>query len=308
MSSSPEIEVVQGLSAGQMLRQARLKAGVHLAVLSVHLKVPVPQLEALEADDWDPVKGPVFYRGLASSVCRQLNIDSGPVLSLLPRPSGQIAPTKSLHQSTDPLLVVHQRGKLFRQVSSTKLMVWIVLLSGLAFTWVWMPALSELAGRYGLHFSALDRNSAHVVTQVVQLPSAMPVNAGLRLSTEAQDSASTAASSPASALGVVTSSQPPWTSGTPSLKPGAVDATLSSPSAQWVFTAIGESLVELRNSKDVVIFSGVLKAGETQRIDSPLPVRVLIGHAQVVNASFRGQAFDLKPHTQVTVARFEVKE
>jgi cytoskeleton protein RodZ len=28
----------------------------------------------------------------------------------------------------------------------------------------------------------------------------------------------------------------------------------------------------------------------------------------VVTATLRGQPFDLKPHTQVTVARFEVKE
>jgi cytoskeleton protein RodZ len=39
-----------------------------------------------------------------------------------------------------------------------------------------------------------------------------------------------------------------------------------------------------------------------------LPVSVVVGRAQVVSATLRGQAFDLKPHTQVTVARFEVKE
>ena len=35
---------------------------------------------------------------------------------------------------------------------------------------------------------------------------------------------------------------------------------------------------------------------------------VVIGRAQAVNVTLRGQPFDLKPHTQVTVARFEVKE
>ena len=61
----------QAATAGQLLRQARQKTGMHLAVLSVTLKVPVRQLEALEADELDPGKGPVFYRGLASSMCRQ---------------------------------------------------------------------------------------------------------------------------------------------------------------------------------------------------------------------------------------------
>jgi len=52
----------------------------------------------------------------------------------------------------------------------------------------------------------------------------------------------------------------------------------------------------------------VLKAGESTRIQSSLPVSVVVGRAQAVTATFRGQPFDLKPHTQVTVARFEVKE
>jgi O-acetylhomoserine/O-acetylserine sulfhydrylase-like pyridoxal-dependent enzyme len=53
---------------------------------------------------------------------------------------------------------------------------------------------------------------------------------------------------------------------------------------------------------------GLLKAGDTTQIDSPLPVRVVVGRAQSVSVTLRGEAFDLKPHTQVTVARFEVKE
>lgn len=284
MSSSPENEGVQGVSAGQLLRQARLKAGVHLAVLSVHLKVPVRQLEALEADEWDAAKGPVFYRGLASSVCRQLNMESEPVLALLPRPSGQIVPIKSLQPTAETRSVSNEGGRLFRRVSATQWMVWMVLLSGLASAWFLMPWPPEWAGRDGFMGSLWDRKSPQWVAQDIHLQSPAQDTATTRLPADAPDS----------------SPSP--------LKTGSVDTGLVTPQAQWVFTASGESSIELRNAKDVVIFSGVLKAGETQRIDSPLPVRVVIGHAQVVNASLRGQAFDLKPHTQVTVARFEVKE
>ena len=77
---------------------------------------------------------------------------------------------------------------------------------------------------------------------------------------------------------------------------------------EWVFTATGESWLEVRNAQKAVVWSGVLKAGESTRIQSSLPVSVVVGRAQAVSATFRGQPFDLKPHTQVTVARFEVKE
>ena len=44
---SPAEPKTPSATAGQLLREARQKAGIHLAVLSVTLKVPVRQLEAL---------------------------------------------------------------------------------------------------------------------------------------------------------------------------------------------------------------------------------------------------------------------
>ncbi len=78
-SSSPR------LTAGQLLKNARLAKGVHLAVLAVKLKVPVRQLEALEADEYEAFKGgPAFLRAITLALCRQLDTDAGPVLALLP--------------------------------------------------------------------------------------------------------------------------------------------------------------------------------------------------------------------------------
>lgn len=308
MNSSPEIETSQDLSAGQMLRQARLKAGVHLAVLSVHLKVPVRQLEALEADEWDSDKGPVFYRGLASSVCRQLNIESGPFLALLPRPSGQIAPSRSLIQSDGSDFSALDHRKQFRQVFSIKLVVFIALLSGLAYLMIWQPSPPEWAGRDFFKSLSFDRTSSQLVTQDVQLQPTATGKSGSIAPYDSRDPLSSPSASPASALAVTLSSQSSSASDTAAVKSSSVDVALAPASAQWVFSASGESWLELRNTKDVVIWSGILKAGESQRIDSPLPVRVVIGHAQVVSASLRGQVFDLKPHTQIKVARFEVKE
>ncbi len=70
---------------GAMLRMARESAGIHVGALAVSLKVPVRQLEALEAGQFDKLPGPIFVRALASSVCRQLRIDTKPVLAALPQ-------------------------------------------------------------------------------------------------------------------------------------------------------------------------------------------------------------------------------
>ena len=71
-------------TAGDMLREAREAHGLHIEMVAAALKVPPQKLIALEADDIASLPDPVFARALASSVCRALRIDPGPVLAKLP--------------------------------------------------------------------------------------------------------------------------------------------------------------------------------------------------------------------------------
>ena len=72
-------------SAGALLRQAREQAGLHIGAMAVALKVPVKNIEALEADRVDLLPDAVFARALAGSICRHLKMDVTPVLNLLPQ-------------------------------------------------------------------------------------------------------------------------------------------------------------------------------------------------------------------------------
>ena len=294
-------------TAGQLLLEARLKAGVHLAVLSVTLKVPVRQLEALEADELDPSKGPVFYRGLASSVCRHLHTDAAPILALLPQTSAHLQP---LVRSVQPL---ESEGSVRissvpwgRMLSSQ--VVWVAaLLLFLTGAFLWMPGPAQWAW--------LDDVKALMADEVVSQEVSEPVVSASNVATEPVISSvvptpSAGTSTLASSAAVASPASSPAASvsqpieSAPTSKP--VVGAWSDP--EWVFSASGDSWLEVRNAQKAVVWSGVLKAGETTRIQSPLPVSVVVGRAQVVTVTLRGQPFDLKPHTQVTVARFEVKE
>lgn len=66
------------------LRQARERTGLHAATLAATLKVPLRQLEALEAGRYDELPDLTFARALTRSVCRQLKVDPGPVLAQMP--------------------------------------------------------------------------------------------------------------------------------------------------------------------------------------------------------------------------------
>lgn len=101
------------LSAGQWLRQARERAGMDLGVLSALIKVPVRQLQALEADQHDQLMGTAFVRSLTVTICRHLNVEPQPALDLLPGNVTRLGPQKdSLGQADAPQLggLFHGRG------------------------------------------------------------------------------------------------------------------------------------------------------------------------------------------------------
>ena len=74
------------LSAGTLLRQARMAQGLHIAALAAQIKVNPRKLEALESDRFETLPDATFTRALAQTVCRQLRIDAEPVLARLPQP------------------------------------------------------------------------------------------------------------------------------------------------------------------------------------------------------------------------------
>jgi len=71
-------------TAGDILRDYRLDQKVSLIDLATVLRVSVTKLEALENNAWDQLHDAMFVRSLSLAVCRQLQTDATPVLSLLP--------------------------------------------------------------------------------------------------------------------------------------------------------------------------------------------------------------------------------
>jgi len=90
--SKDSVIPVSPASPGAMIKAAREQQGLHLAILSVNLKVSVKQLEALEADRFDQLMEPVFARALAAKVCRILKLDPSQVLSLMPAATNGLKP------------------------------------------------------------------------------------------------------------------------------------------------------------------------------------------------------------------------
>jgi cytoskeleton protein RodZ len=89
-----------------------------------------------------------------------------------------------------------------------------------------------------------------------------------------------------------------------------VVATLASqpaPAGIILFKASGESWVEVKDAKGVVVLRRMLAAGDAAAASGVLPLTAVVGKVDVTEVQVRGQAFNLAPVSRDNVARFEVK-
>ncbi|MEY2783737.1 MAG: Cytoskeleton protein RodZ [Pseudomonadota bacterium] len=280
---------VPPVTAGALLKAARQAAGVHMAVLSVNLKVPVRQLEALEANHFPAGQSPVFARALVCSVCRQLRTDPAPILALMPLTSNYLEPHGAVRYANTPPANLGRIDESsaawpFKTIgASLGLLLLIVAL-------VWMPNIEQWTWLQPVlaKFSATGSTAADGTASGASADSA------------------TLVASPATEqtpLGAVLAT--PLQAATPSAVGGVATNAAALPS-ELALTALGDSWVEVRDIKNQVLWTGVVKAGDTQRVPIVQSATVTIGRAESIQAVYKGLPVDLRLHTKENVARFEV--
>ncbi|WP_196887928.1 helix-turn-helix domain-containing protein [Rubrivivax gelatinosus] len=303
-----------GTTAGALLRAAREKQGLHIAALAAAIKVPVAKLEALEADRHDELLDPAFTRALALAVCRALHTDAQPVLALLPRTDGS-ALDHVVGSLNTPFR--ERAGPDMPKVSlgSVKPLVWAggALLVAAAVVY-FMPAgmlqaPAPTADASPPPEAASVPEAAASVPEVALVPvepASAPASVAVAVAPVAVPAPAPVPAAAASAASAVL----------PALKP-AMAATLAAASAPASAVPAAAGLVQLHaeqpswieayDAKGQVVFSRLLRAGETAGVDGQLPLRLKIGNAPATRLSFRGKPVDLAPLTRNAVARVELQ-
>lgn len=317
-------------SAGQLLRQAREAAGLHIAALAVSLKVPVKKLEALEADRFDLLPDAVFVRALAASVCRTLKVDAALVLKILP-------------QTTNPKFVYMGAGinapfrapgdgpgpSIWTQVSRPAVLVGLALLLGalvLILLPVVRPGVADIrsgdavtgpagaAAKFDAQMPAPAFGTLNTAKPLAAVRDLFPPDAdSSSLATAGLTGASpsllvtAAAVRPADAASLTNATLAGQTAAPAASVPvagTAADAAITT--GVVVFRAQGESWVEVTDAKGVVVLRRILAAGEIAGASGALPLLAIVGRANVTQVQVRGKAFDLGAFSKDNVARFEV--
>ncbi len=302
------------VTAGQLLREARLAAGVELPPLAQALKVSVKKLEALEADRLDQLPDAVFVRALASSVCRALKISPAPVLALLP----QSAAPRLNYNEPGLNTPFHTPGDIAKTPFLDRLSRPMVL-----------AALAVLLGALVLIFFPSSEQRAEIgaiVTRPAEAPAQPVAPAPVPVTPAAAEASPVApvavAPKPAPAAVVETKPAPtpakpvapavlPRPEAVPAAAPvteevSAVRKRLAS-TGLVIFKTTGPSWIEVTDGRGAIQLSRMVEPGEPVGASGPLPLNVTIGRADVTEVLVRGKPFALGEVTRGGVARFEVK-
>jgi len=314
-------EFVEGgavtVTAGQLLREARQAAGLHIAALAVALKVPVNKLEALEADNYAALPDTVFVRALASSVCRTLKVDPGPILSLLPQSqsprlsadsAGLNAPVKVSAGKSSSSSASFSSSSNTRS-RSVSLVVLVLLVGAVAvfffprqpggMSFLSSGSTTQPESGASEPVSASPPSPPNSVVETVSVdPAAVPADRSATAAVPA--TVKPAASAPDATVGQAMAPAPAVTASEPASAAAAAAGTL-------VLRARSQSWVQVKDAAGAVVLQRNLAADESVSVSAPAPLAVVVGRADATEVFVRGKPFDLAGVSRENVARFEVK-
>lgn len=297
-SSTPDAEPRQP-SPGQMLRAAREAKGMHLAMLSVALKVSTRQLEALESDDYSAFRGVTFLRALAQSVCRHLAMDPAPVLAGLPQSSSPLMVQPPSLDSHVPSSHGGRRTSPLRSVAPSRpvILLALLMLAGSA-ALIWWPA-------------HLPHTEAATQELADSAQAAVPMGQASNPLEMAPVTAAAAASTPATAAIAAeikpVPAAPPLANATPAATAATSAASVPASSAALVLRPKVDAWIEVRDSRGQMLVKRLVKAGEILQQETQAPVFVYVSRADSTELLWQGKPVDLKPHTQNNEARLQIK-
>ncbi|WP_334153223.1 helix-turn-helix domain-containing protein [Tepidimonas sp.] len=292
-------------SAGEALRQARERAGLHIAAVAATLKVPVQRLEALEAGRYEALPDATFVRALALSVCRVLKIDAAPILAALP--AGQAPQLGLAYGSIDAPMPRESASPDFgsSEGGGWRTPLWIalalVVLAGVL--WFVLPTAGRspevpVAG-------GAERGAGPSAATVPSTADASPGATGSAPMSPPPAAAAAPASPTAPAVPVVPAAAP-QASASASAAGGAEPAAPAAPAALQLRVQAA-SWIQVIGASGRVWLQRSLQPGEDVRFDEDLPLAVTVGRADATEVVVRGQPFDLGPMTRNNVARFEIR-
>lgn len=295
-------EGVSRQQAGAMLEAARKERGIDLGALAAQMKVPLARLQALEAGEWQHLPSGPYARGLATAVCRALQIDAASVLSSMPDAQGA-ALDRVAQGINQPFRGEYQRSALSRPWVWVGLVLTAAAIAALLWLpappWAWMQAAGTLA-------IETVQPSAEVASDPVAefVKPGNPADTAPSVAQPVPAPIAEPALAPSSAAAVATpaaeAAPGPLVTPVTAVAATAAETTLR-------ITAQEASWVSVTDARGQTLVSRLVAPGEAVELAPQVPVRLVLGNAPGVRLEWRGQPRDLSAYVNQRVARLELQ-
>lgn len=267
-------QTIEQPTVGELLKTAREAAGLTIADIAGHLKLSLPQLQALENNDFERLPGPVFIRGFARSYARFLQLDEAPLLAALARQLPRPAPAEQIPDPSSP--IAYDSKPLPWRLIGGALIVLIV--AAMAGWWLWGGSGD---GRTDTAVSEQDPN----------------VLAPMMTEQAASDADTASMPTALAASAPVGSASAPATESVPA---GQSVLSIKANAAVWM---------SVHDASGTRLMNATLATGEEKTLNGKPPLKVRVSNINKLTLSYNNQPVDLNSYKrgQRLSARFELK-
>jgi cytoskeleton protein RodZ len=293
---------------GAQLRAAREAAGLSVDQVAQQLKLAPRQVRALEDENFADLPGRTFSRGFVRNYARLLGLDPEAMLQHLP--DSALAPalgSPTLHSTGVMIAELPVAGSAKRSGSLSRWLIPLVLVACIVgaagYEW-YRGGGSELmrAGGDARPASSVAPTTAAPARSTTPLPNPLLADAARAPAAPASEAptstalSATSAAAPASPAAAPAAAPEP---STPTPPAAAADAPIQ-------LAYAGPSWTEIRDHSGQVLIARLVPSHGAEALNGAPPFDIVIGNAQAVTLTYRGQQVDLAPFTRGNVARFSL--
>ncbi|MBB1282214.1 MULTISPECIES: RodZ domain-containing protein [unclassified Pseudoalteromonas] len=269
-------------TVGQILKNHREQANVSIATIAAPLKLSELQIKRLENDEF-ALLGPItFVKGYIKNYCRELKVDSAPILAMMPAPP----------EPTKPANMQSFSRRTEKEASDSRLMFFsyliLAIVIGSSALWFWQNAtpIEEQTSKINVANSIMSERQA-AQPSILQQQQQAEINDESLL--ESKDTLETSTSSEA-----VTETAPITSN----------NESQENASSTIVMNFNGESWVEIYDGEGEKIAFGVKKAGYIMTVSGTPPFSVVLGKHDAVDITLNGEPVDVSAFPKNRLAKF----
>lgn len=278
-------------SPGEMLREAREAQGRSIQELAESAKLPQSTIVALEADNFELLKEPVYVRGYYRKCALMLEADVDAIVGAYERKARPQAPALP-----DKIPVVAGGGAPWGR-KLLRLILVLLLLGGVGALAMWLlqspldQPLSQPSS--GTLFDSEEEQDAGPAFERPAAPDAAAPSAPSSAAVQEQELAE------ANVDEAATASEAEGANQSEAAPAAAERATEAAEAAVLTLRFEEDSWLRIRNGEGQTVTNRLAEAGERARIDDePPPLELFVGFAPGTEARWRGQAVNLASATR----------